>query len=457
LLYPLGARIISPWNAKARQWLSGRQGIFERLEQALRPFDPSTSSGQAQLRAGSAQGEPITDPQTALRQAQDKPLVWFHCASLGEFEQARPLLEKIREARPGHRILLTFFSPSGYEVKKDYPGADAVFYLPADGPANARRLLAIARPQLVCWVKYEYWYYYLQEIRQNKVPLLLVSGIFRQDQPFFKRWGSFHRSMLACFTHFFVQNQASKQLLGTLGISETVTVSGDTRFDRVTDIAGQFKPIPLVESFLNGAPSIVAGSTWSDDEEELDHFANTHPGIKFIIAPHEIDEAHLKDIEKLFHHTVRYSQLQVAGSGLQGADAATGQQPATSNLQPTPNVLIIDNIGLLSRLYHYATITYIGGGFGEDGIHNALEAAVYGKPVVFGPVYDKYAEAIDLVDAGGAFPVENALELEKTLANLLEDAAAYKQACDASKHYVYSNTGATKKIMRYLEEKQILG
>lgn len=415
LLYRLGAWLISPWNDKARQWRRGRVGIFERLEQAL-------------------------------KQAQDRPLVWFHCASLGEFEQARPLLEKIRESRPGHRILLTFFSPSGYEVKKDYPGADAVFYLPADSPQNARRLLAMAQPALVCWVKYEYWYYYLKEIKQNNIPLLLVSGIFRPQQPFFKWWGGFHRSMLACFTHFFVQNEPSRKLLGTLGISGQVTVSGDTRFDRVVDIAEQFKPIPTVEAFIGSAPVVVAGSTWSDDEEELDHYANTHPEIKFIIAPHEIDEEHLKDIEKLFHHTVRYSDWS-SGFGVQGSEfgvrgSGDGQ-----------NVLIIDNIGLLSRLYHYATITYIGGGFGEDGIHNALEAAVYGKPVVFGPVYDKYAEAIDLVDAGGAFPIENALELEEMFNELLKDAAAYQQACEASRNYVYSNTGATKKIMNYIGEK----
>ena len=416
LLYRLGVRLISPWNEKARRWRRGRIGIFQRLEQAL---------GQVQ-----------DGPGLSLSKA---PLVWFHCASLGEFEQARPLLEQIRANRPGYRILLTFFSPSGYEVKKDYPGADAVFYLPADSAVNARRLLAIIQPHLVCWVKYEYWYYYLKEIKKNGIPLLLISGIFRGEQPFFKWWGGFHRSMLACFTHFFVQNESSKKLLGTLGISGQVTVSGDTRFDRVTDIAAQFKPIPAIEAFLNGAPSIVAGSTWADDEEELDHFANTHPEIKFIIAPHEIDEEHLKDIEKLFHHTVRYSRLANNGTELVEGRA-------------TANVLIIDNIGLLSRLYHYATITYIGGGFGEDGIHNALEAAVYGKPVVFGPVYDKYAEAIDLVDAGGAFPIENALELEKTLTELLEDKAAYQQACEASGNYVYSNTGATKKIMQYIEE-----
>ncbi|MBS1565883.1 MAG: 3-deoxy-D-manno-octulosonic acid transferase, partial [Bacteroidetes bacterium] len=413
LLYRAGAWLISPWNAKARQWRQGRRGIWQRLEQAL-----------------AASGTPI------------KPLIWFHCASLGEFEQARPLVEKLRETHPGHRILLSFFSPSGYEVKKNYAGADIITYLPEDSPAHARRLLALAKPQLVCWVKYEYWHYYLQEIRRNNVPLLLISGIFRPVQPFFRSWGSFHRNMLACFTHFFVQNEASRELLAGIGIKDTVTVSGDTRFDRVVDIAGQFSPIPLIEQFIGGAPSIVAGSTWDDDEEEMDHYANTHPEIKFIIAPHEIDEEHLKDIEKLFHHTVRYSVVNRETSDVSREPSISSGQRTTVNGQP-PNTLIIDNIGLLSRLYHYATITYIGGGFGEDGIHNCLEAAVYGKPVVFGPVYDKYAEAVDLVEEGGAYSIENALELEKTFDELLKDRKEYESACAASRDYVYRKTGAT--------------
>jgi len=432
LLFRLGARLISPWNAKARLWLRGREGIFERLEQVLAPLR------QAQGDTGA--------------QARDRPLIWFHCASLGEFEQARPLLEKIRQDWPAYRVLLTFFSPSGYEIKKDYEGADAVFYLPADSPSNARRLLAIARPQLVCWVKYEYWYYYLHEIQRNKIPLLLVSGIFRQNQPFFKWWGHFHRSMLACFTHFFVQNDLSKKLLGTIGISGNVMVSGDTRFDRVMAIAEQFQPVPLAESFINGAPAIVAGSTWEEDEEELDHFANTHPEIKFIIAPHEIDEEHLQDIEKLFHHTVRYSQLSIVN----GQSSIAGQRTTPNGQRPSPNVLIIDNIGLLSRLYKYATITYIGGGFGEDGVHNVLEAAVYAKPVVMGPEYEKYIEAVDLVDCGGAFPVENALELEDQLRLLLNNKEGYDMACRAAGNYVYTHTGATEKITRFIKENGIL-
>lgn len=373
------------------------------------------------------------------------PVIWFHCASLGEFEQARPLLEKIREVYPGHRIVLSFFSPSGYEVRKDYKGADFVTYLPLDGAASAKRFLALLKPVLVIWVKYEYWHFFLQAIKQQQIPLLLVSGVFREGQPFFASWGHFHRGMLRCFSWLFVQNQESKKLLGGIGLYDNVSVSGDTRFDRVIEIAEQQDDMPVIESFIGKSEVIVAGSTWEEDEEELDHFANTHPEIKFIIAPHEIDEENLKDIEKLFHHCIRYSVLLS-----QGVPATAG------NSALSPNVLIIDNIGLLSRLYKYASITYIGGGFGNDGVHNVLEAAVYSKPVVFGPVYEKYAEAVDLVDAGGAFSIDNALELEKQLKELLADKQLLQNAGRAAGDYVYANKGATQKILAYIQENRLL-
>ena len=411
-LYKWGAVCLSPFNKKARFWLAGRKNVFQHL----------------QVFAESHAGKTI----------------WFHCASLGEFEQGRPLLETIKTSYPGYKIVLTFFSPSGYEIRKNYEGADCVIYLPADSASHARKLHQLIEPALVIWIKYDYWYFYLREIKKNNTPLLLISGIFRDEQLFFKWYGNLHREMLSCFTGFFVQNDESKTLLGTLGFSENVTISGDTRFDRVIEIAEQFQPIPIVETFINGAPAVVAGSTWEEDEEELDHFANTHPEIKFIIAPHEIDEEHLNDIEQLFHHTVRYSNL-------------TGnRQNETGSKTPAANVLIIDNIGMLARLYKYATIAYIGGGFGADGIHNILEAAVYGKPVVFGPVYEKYAEAQELIDNGGAFDIENSLELEETLKVLLKNGPGYKAACDASHQYVYAKRGATGKILKYIQEKRLL-
>lgn len=418
-LYWCGALLLTPFNKKAKRWLSGRKSVFQQLA----AFTGSASS----------------------------PIIWFHCASLGEFEQARPLLERMREEYSGYRILISFFSPSGYEIRKDYQEADFVTYLPADSAVNARKFVMLVKPALVVWVKYEYWHFYLQQIKQQNIPLLLISGIFRYNQPFFKSWGGFHRHMLQYFTWLFVQNQESKKLLGSIGLYNNVTVSGDTRFDRVIEIADQQEDdLLLIERFIEASPVIVAGSTWEEDEEELDHFANTNPGIRFIIAPHEIDEEHLKDIEKLFHHTVRYSKLQA-----ERPEGWPANPPAISHL-PVANVLIVDNIGLLARLYKYATIAYVGGGFGNDGVHNVLEAAVYSKPVVFGPVYEKFAEAVGLVDAGGAFYIENALELENKLQELLSNAAEYKTAARAAGDYVYANKGATQKIMAYIQEKRLL-
>jgi 3-deoxy-D-manno-octulosonic-acid transferase len=258
---------------------------------------------------------------------------------------------------------------------------------------------------------------------------------------FFKNYGSFHNRMLACFSHLFVQSEESKKLLGTIGFSENVTVSGDTRFDRVINIAENFQPIPFIDSFIRQQQVIVAGSTWEEDEEELDHYANTHPEIKFIIAPHEIDEEHLLDVEKLFQQSIRYSKWK---------------EDTVSSAGIYKNVLIIDNIGMLASLYHYATITYVGGGFGDDGVHNVLEAAVYGKPVIFGPVYEKFREAMELEDVEGAFSIENALELEDVLNKLLTNTGECNRAGDASRNYVYSNKGATEKIISFIQENRLL-
>lgn len=407
LLYRLILMVISPWNVKARLWLHGRRSIFEKISN---DFAGNTT-----------------------------PVIWMHCASLGEFEQGRPLLEAMRTQYPNHKIALSFFSPSGYEVQKNYKGADIVFYMPMDGKSNAKQLLGIIKPVLVLWVKYEYWYYYLNQIKQQNIALLLVSGIFRPGQVFFKWYGSLHKKMLSFFTYLFVQNETSKQLLQTIGVEKNVSICGDTRFDRVITIAEAFEEKLLIEQFINGEPTIVAGSTWPEDVEEFNHFAKNHPYIKLIIAPHEIDEESLADTENLFKNTIRYSTLS-----------------STKNIDGAANVLIIDNIGMLSTLYYYATIAYIGGGFGGDGVHNVLEAAVYGKPIVFGPEYDKFQEAVDLVDAGGAFSVDNALELEEVLNNLLTNKTEADMAGNASKNYVYKSKGATQKIMQHIQENRLL-
>lgn len=409
-LYSLGIRIVSLWNKKARLWITGRRNIFTELERKI-----SAHTGTK--------------------------LVWMHCASLGEFEQGRPLLEKIRDQEPKTRILLTFFSPSGYEIRKNYAGADHIFYLPLDSHKNACRFLDLIKPDLILWVKYEYWYFYLDQIKRRGIPAILVSGIFREDQPFFKWYGTLHRQMLQSFVHLFVQNNESKTLSEKIVSPEKITSSGDTRFDRVLEIASSFRAMPVIEKFCGNSKVIVAGSTWDEDEEEIDHYANTHPELRFIIAPHEIDEEHLVEMEKLFKYCIRFSVFE------KNADALLSE-----GKENKPNVLIIDNIGMLSRLYHYGTICYIGGGFGEDGIHNALEAAVYGKPVVFGPVYDKFAEAIGLVEASAAFSVENALELEEVFDKLLTEEDLYKKAGDAAKDYVYDNIGASDKIMKFISQ-----
>lgn len=423
-VYPAALKLVAPWNSKARRWLQGRTGLMEKIRAAM------------QHNAGS--------------------VVWMHCASLGEFEQGRPVLEQLRSAHLQYNIVLTFFSPSGYQAAQNYKGADHIFYLPMDSPDHAKQLCDALNPVLVLWIKYDYWYYYMQELQARKVPLLLLSGVFRNNQAFFRWYGGIQRQMLRCVTHFFVQNEHSQRLLQTLGLTN-VTVSGDTRFDRVIAIAEKAGSVPGIDEFCGTHPVIVAGSTWQEDDEELDHFANTHSEIKFIIAPHEVEEARIQEVEKLFKRCVRYSSLQLAGGSGQGEQTSNLQLP-TSNIQlPTgTNVLIIDNIGLLSRLYRYATITWVGGGFGSDGVHNVLEAAVYGKPVVFGPVYDKYLEAVELVGSGGGFSVENALEAETLFTSLLIDKEEYDLACEASREYVYAKKGATERIVDYIQENRLL-
>ena len=400
-MYSIGIRIAAIWNKKARAWVTGRKQF----------------------------------PKIAL----NEKVIWMHCASLGEFEQGRPVLEAIKESYPSYKIVLSFFSPSGYEIRKNYAGADKVIYLPMDNILHARRLISAINPSLVIWVKYEYWYYYLTELKKRKIPIILVSGIFRQSQPFFKWYGDIWKKMLECFDELFVQNEYSATLLKTIGIENNLAVAGDTRFDRVCTIAEKKSPVNFIADFIKGKQVIVAGSTWEDDEIALIHYVKSHQDKKFIIAPHEIDDINLRDVKKEFEQAILYSELE---AGKKSVDDS--------------NVLIIDNIGMLSRLYQYADITYVGGGFGNDGIHNILEAAVYYKPVIFGPVFEKFAEARELVEAGGAFSINNALELEDLLNNLLNNKSLLESSGKISGDYVYQKRGATKKIMDYVIEKRLL-
>jgi 3-deoxy-D-manno-octulosonic-acid transferase len=403
-LYSITAKLLSFNNKKAKLWVDGRAHIFNELTNT---FHNNTS-----------------------------PVIWMHCASLGEFEQGRPIIEKFKVQSLKFKVLITFFSPSGYEVQKQYAGADWIFYLPIDTAKNAKLFYEIVNPKLILFVKYEFWYHYINEAKALNIPLLLVSGIFRDSQPFFKWYGSLHREMLRCFTYLFLQNQASFDLLKTIHGADNITVCGDTRFDRVIEIASQIKSYQTIENFIGKSKLIVAGSTWTEDDEELDHYANTHPEIKFIIAPHDIGNDRLTECLKLYKHSVLYSKIDTATNDI--------------------NVVIIDNIGMLSTLYRYATICFVGGGFGGDGVHNVLEAAVYHKPVVFGPEYEKYIEAIELIEANAAVSVDDALQLEQTLNHFITNDIKTLETGTNAGNYVKNNSGATQKIVHYLQEKILL-
>lgn len=404
--YKTGIYFVSFWNKKAKLWITGRRNVFETLQQSLQ-----SNSG--------------------------KRTIWMHCASLGEFEQGRPVLQKIKEGEPQTTIVITFFSPSGYEIVKTKKDFEHVFYLPMDSYFHAKKWMNLVKPDLVLWVKYEYWHYYLQEIKKREIPLLMVSGVYRSNQIFYKWYGGFYRNMLQCFTHFFVQNANSKAQLSKIVPANNITVSGDTRCDRVINISENFKDVPGIASFCGNRKVVVMGSTWEDDEAEWTHFVKQHPEIKFIIAPHEIDQENLDDVKKEFHGSIFYSEWLNASSPEVFGEC---------------NCLIIDNIGTLSRLYHYATITYVGGGFGDDGLHNILEAAVYGKPVIFGPEYDKNFEADEMIEFTGAISIENALELEKVVNDLLNNEDELLSRSAAAKNYVYKNAGATDKIISFIEK-----
>ena len=366
--------------------------------------------------------------QTKLQQGEQR--IWIHCASVGEFEQGRPLMEDIRAQFPHYKILVTFFSSSGYELRKDYAGADYVFYLPLDTWSNARRFVRLVNPEKIYFIKYEFWRNYLKTIKQQQIPLYLVSAHFRPEQVFFKWYGGWYRKLLAAFTHFFVQNEQSKELLAGIGYTN-VTVTGDTRFDRVCRIADQAIQIPVVEQFVDGQTCLVAGSTWPSDEEMLIRYINTeNRHLKWIIAPHELHHSQINHlIESVHIKAVRFSQLE-------------GKNPADYQL------LVIDNIGMLSSLYRYATAAYIGGGLDKGGIHNALEAAVFGIPVIFGSVYQEYQEAVDLVALGGAMPISNCEEFTCQLNTLLDHPDKSQQIGNISGNFVASGRGATAKVLQ---------
>lgn len=394
--YHLLIRVTAPFHRKSRLMVTGRRNWQEELRR---------------------------------RRLPGETYVWVHCASLGEFEQGRPLIEALRKEKPGLKVALTFFSPSGYEIRKNYPQADLVAYLPFDTRRNASAFTDILRPSVAFFVKYEFWFHTLEALHQQNIPVYLVSGIFRKSQPFFSDtpWGKWYRQVLARFTHLFVQDENSEQLLRTIGISRC-TVSGDTRFDRVAAIADGSQPLPLVDKFSGGRQLLVAGSTWKPDEELLVPFVEASRGWKFIIVPHEVTPANINRLTRMLKTPpLLYSQATEAN--------VTGH-----------DVMVIDSVGILSSVYRYGTIAYIGGGFGV-GIHNILEAATFGLPLFFGPNFQKFREAMDLVELGAAFPVTTTASFMSRLSGLTSVPDAMARARQASSTYVKNNLGATSKIL----------
>lgn len=392
-LYVLAIILVSPFHKKARLIVKGQWQTFRILKKKIR---------------------------------DDEKYVWFHVASLGEFEQGRPLMERLRREHPEYKILLTFFSPSGYEVRKNYEGADVICYLPFDTPGNVMSFLRLAHPCMAFFIKYEFWNNYLHACHFKNIPVYSVSSIFRENQVFFRWYGKAYGHVLKCITHFFVQNEFSRELLLRKGFSN-VTVVGDTRFDRVLDIAKQAKELPIVEQFKQGSRLMVAGSSWGPDEDLIIPYFNEHPELKLIIAPHVIKESHLKEIEgKLQRPSIRYTQ--VSEENITKADC-----------------LIIDCFGLLSSIYRYGEIAYVGGGFGS-GIHNVPEAAVYGLPVIIGPNNKKFREAQTLLSLGGCFEVQDSATFVETMDRLLLDEKFLRERGQIAGNYIFDNSGASNLV-----------
>ena len=398
-IYTIIIRIASLFNSKAAEWVRGRKSWKQKLAQSFKSGDK---------------------------------IAWFHAASLGEFEQGRPVMEAFREQYPQYKILLTFFSPSGYLQKKDYPGADAIMYLPPDCPGNAKYFIKTLNPALAIFIKYEFWYNYLAELTRQKVPAVFISALIKGNEPFFKWYGGWFRAILRRIDHFFVQDERSAENLKQIGINK-VTISGDTRFDRVADILEDKSENRDIEKFCEGQKVLLAGSTWPSDEDVLREMLRNFPGMKLIIAPHEVKEDRVRQL---------ISTLDV--------DVArfTKDNPASWNKK---RVLVIDTIGVLSSIYRYADIAYIGGAF-ATGLHNIQEPAVNGMPVIFGPKYHKFKEAIDLVELGGAFSINSKVELASVLGELMENEQRYQQSSAICKKYMLDSRGATEKILEGLKQ-----
>lgn len=389
-------KIVALFSPKIKLFTEGRKDVFAILEDKIKPTDKT---------------------------------IWFHSASLGEYEQGLPVIEKIKERYPSHKIIITFFSPSGYEVRKNNTVANVTIYLPLDTKSNAKRFLKLTHPELVFFIKYEFWLNYLRELEKSKTPTYLISGIFRDSQMFFKWYGGFYRKALKAFTFFFVQNESSKEKIEAIGF-HNVIVSGDTRFDRVNAILERDNNLDFIEKFKNNSPTIVIGSSWPKDEALLAEYINEAPdNVKFIIAPHNIKADQIASLKaQITKSTVLFSEKE---------------NQDLSNY----NVFIIDTVGLLTKIYSYGTIAYVGGGFGNPGIHNILEPATFGIPILIGPNYSNFAEAVQLVSLGGCIVITNNSDLKQNLDRLLTDKDFLEEKSRICKTYIQENKGATNSIM----------
>ena len=396
------AKLISPFNEKAKYWVEGQQKVWEEIS----------------LLSSQVKG----------------PIIWVHCASYGEFEQGLPIISALKKSYPTHQIWVTFFSPSGYLHQKHHPDVDFVSYLPLDSPTSATRWMQMVQPKCILFIKYEFWYYYLKQAADQKIPTFLVSAIFRPDQIFFKFYGGFYRTMLPLFTGILVQDFTSKTLISPLLKHAHLVISGDTRFDRVLDIVAAKESIDWI-SRLAHVETIVAGSTWEQDHVMIESILGTWDRCNWIIVPHHVDAASIKTCQSHFPNSICLSEWLTQ-----------------SNTMEKPMVLIVDQIGLLSHLYQYANIAYIGGGFTKDGIHNVLEAAVFGKPVIWGPNDSKYQEAIGLRNTSGGIKIKNAKDLNKILEKLFNDATFSKATGDAAVKYVQDHAGATQKTIDCIKQ-----
>lgn len=429
--YQIAVSFAALWNPKAKQWIHGRKHLFKELAKKISPSDQ---------------------------------IIWMHCASAGEFEQGKPVIERLKQIYSHHKILISFFSPSGYAAGARYGKIDFACYLPLDTKKNAELFLKIVRPRLVIFVKYEYWYHHLKAVRDQNIPLLLISAIFRGNHIFFKSYGTFHRKILQLYTNIFVQDEVSKNLLNTINVS--CIINGDTRFDRVAAIADNFNDdtsieIGWINIFAGNGKVLIAGSTWPEDEEIIAQVIGETPDIKLMIAPHEITKVHIDNLIALFPRSIKYSHckkmITSQNKPLENLKGIENDKKALLNLElQKASVLIIDNVGILSRLYQFAAICYIGGGFNKSGIHNTLEAAVWGKPVIIGPNYQKFKEAKELIKTGGAFSISNGNELSILMQTVLADDTKLNKIGKAAKNYVLENRGATEKIISSIQENLLL-